>query len=295
MEYVSLLKSLTKGFHIAPNISSQGSCETPGDLRSLLLSGSDQCLREEAPTWKYLPQLVNYYHHIVQSLWPCLVLLWHHLIEFCRILAGCASQLRTFYSFYSEVLQHDHIFMFSLKFCGLLLFLFVMHWIRQGMRESKPSSGEAANVKDRNTRLPNGRMQKCSAEEDLTPHQIICEFEFKTPAELQAAAEAVQDVDLELEEKKRRKRISKKRKCVSAGPILIHIRQVKKRKNPAPAPPSTKPYTVTMLPPEKDREMYLPLRSTPLAVGEMQRGIIVNHVELEVEEAEILAYMCVYI
>ncbi|XP_061395816.1 SRSF protein kinase 2-like [Musca vetustissima] len=50
-------------------------------------------------------------------------------------------------------------------------------------------------------------------------------------------------------------------------------------------------FAVAMLPPAKDREMYLPLRSKPLAVVDHELGIIVNHIELDVEETEMLAYI----
>ncbi|XP_075160474.1 serine-arginine protein kinase at 79D isoform X4 [Haematobia irritans] len=306
MELISQIKSL---YWDNTSQSSPPSCDIPKNLKILLLQQSTDnvCTLEEAPTWKYLPKIVEYYN----ALWPCLAMLWHHIIHFYQTLAGWFSQLALFYSFCTNVLQNDHIFMFALKICALLLFLFIMHWIRQGVGGGGGAGVNEANTNKQNaftkenakdqfvSPLANGGLIRAhpfsSIAETLTPQAIICEFEFKTPAELNAAAEAVNDIQLELEEKKRRKRITKKRKCVSAGPILIHIRKTKKRK--IPVTPSTVTskgndvYAVPMLPTEKDREMYLPLRSKPLTVVDKQTGIIINQIELEAEEAEILAYI----
>ncbi|XP_073841630.1 serine-arginine protein kinase at 79D isoform X6 [Musca autumnalis] len=289
------IQRLWEQFQVPP--SSRGFCVTSQDYKSLLIRPNTCPASKAAATWKYLPQLKEYYRVVMQFL----IWLWHYLMELPHSLRNWGSQFSSYGSGTKilQILQSDPIFMFTLKLCGLLIFLFIMHWIRRGGQNTKQPEEEQENTKNH---LPNGRVAHLrnststtsSSKEQLTLHDIICEFEFKTPAEIRAADEAVQDVQLEMEERKRRKRITKKRKCVSAGPILIHIRRKKKPKHNAAAAAGDTDlgqYSVAMLPPAKDREMYLPLRSKPLAVVDHERGIIVNHIELDVEESEVLAYI----
>uniref|UniRef100_A0A1I8N9N3 non-specific serine/threonine protein kinase n=1 Tax=Musca domestica TaxID=7370 RepID=A0A1I8N9N3_MUSDO len=293
---VSQVQRLWEQFQNPRN--SRGFCEISQNFKSLLIPPDDVCpVARETRSWKYLPQLLEYYHIFVYYL----IWIWQSLVQLQYTLRQWSHQWSVVYGSFIKILQSDPIFMFALKLCGLLVFLFIMRWVRREVNNKSHEAATNNNGKEGETsaKLLNGRLAAmrtpstaAAAKEQLTPHDIICEFEFKTPAELRAAAEAVQDVQLEMEEKKRRKRITKKRKCVSAGPILIQVRRKKQKPKWKDTVDAAKgPYAVAMLPPAKDREMYLPLRSKPLAVVDQERGIIINHIELDVEETEVLAYI----
>lgn len=247
----------------------------------------DVCLKEESPSWKYLYNLIDYYQLFIKTILPYISIASEHFINVINSLAGWREHFFTHYQLYSNVLMNDQLFMFVLKLSSLLLFLFIMHWLKQ----FRPSSYEnPQQLKPQKKSPSNGCLPSVYSDKTISPQKIICEFEFKTPAELRAEAEAVNSVMLDMEEKRRRKRFSKKRKCVSAGPILIHLRQSKKHKKAIATP-----YIVAMLPPEEARDHYLPLRSKPLVVGRRKpEAVIVNNTVMDHEETEI-AYMCVYI
>lgn len=274
---LSFLNTDTQGVCMSNNLTSQ--------VISLFVN-PDMCLKEDAPTWKYLYKLVDYYQLTLHTLRPFISLAVDCFIYILHSLAGWRDTYYALYLKYSNILINDQIFMIALKVCSLLLFLFIMHWLKQSSLTNPETALRAPTIKSPgNGHIPN---DPSLADTTLTPQTIICEFEFKTPTELRAEAEAVNVVMLDVEEKRRGKRFSKKRKCVSAGPVLIHLRQNKKRKNP-------QPYIVAMLPPVEARDHYLPLRSKPLAVGsEKLKPIIVNNIETDLDETEIMAYMCVY-
>ena len=275
-----------------PTIISRGVCEYPkmaSDVISLFIK-PDICFKDESPTWKYLYKLTDYYQIFQHTVFTYFSLACDQLIFIKHSLAGLKEQLDAHYYLYSQVLMNDQLFVFVFKISSLLLFLFVMHWLK---RNSTTTTNN--NEKDIQ-QTPSQLTGNCNCLtgsnnniETMTPQKIICEFEFKTPKELRVEAEAVKSVMLDKEEKKRRKRISKKRKCVSAGPILIHLKKPKK-----PKPMVAQPYVVAMLPPEDDRNHYLPLRSKPLVVGsEKPPPVIVNKIFADVDETDII-YMCVY-
>ncbi|XP_065360229.1 SRSF protein kinase 1 isoform X5 [Calliphora vicina] len=242
---------------------------------------SDMCLKDESPSWKYLYKLIDFYQLFLHTILPYISLASEHFINIQHSLAGWREVLYSYYQVYSNILMNDQLFVFALKISSLLLFLFVMHWLKK----ISTSSNENLQPQKSHKHSPgNGCIPPKSPDERITAQTIICEFEFKTPGELRAEAEAVNSVMLDVEEKKRRKRISKKRKCVSAGPILIHLRQTKKHKNPI----VPQPYVVAMLPPEEARDHYLPLRSKPLAVGSGKpQAVLVNNITSDHEEPEI--------
>lgn len=273
--------------------STTGVCEYPYSNTAQVISlfvQPDMCLKDESPSWKYLYKLMDFYQLFLHTILPYISLASQHFINIQDSLAGWREQFYTHYQLYSNILLNDQLFVFALKLCSLLLFLFVMHWLKQISTNS--NNNDNIQVQKLPAQIPSNGVipPDIIAAKTLAPQNIICEFEFKTPSELRAEAEAVKSVMLDMEEKKRRKRISKKRKCVSAGPILIHLRQAKKHKHPV-----AQPYVVAMLPPEEARDHYLPLRSKPLVVGSGKpQAVIINNIEMDHEETDV-AYMCVYI
>ncbi|KAM7358028.1 serine-arginine protein kinase at 79D isoform 5-T5 [Cochliomyia hominivorax] len=269
-------------------INNTGVCKYPSSNSSEVISlfvKSNICLKDESPSWKYLYKLLDFYQLFLHTILPYISLASECFKNTQDSLAGWREQFYAHYQLYSNILLNDQIFVFALKLSSLLLFLFIMHWLKQ-------ISTNNNNNNNYNTKMPKSQKQSANKglitsdinfDKTITPQTIICEFEFKTPAELRAEAEAINSVMLDMEEKKRRKRISKKRKCVSAGPILIHIRKSKKHKNSI-----AQPYIVAMLPPEKDRDHYLPLRSKPLVVGSGKpQTVVVNDFEMNHEETDI--------
>ncbi|KNC23677.1 hypothetical protein FF38_00806, partial [Lucilia cuprina] len=264
-----------------------GVCEAPSSKATeliSLLSKPDMCLKDEAPSWKYLYKLMDFFQLLLHTILPYISLASEHFTNIQHSLAGWREQLYSHYQLYSNILMNDQLFVFALKLSSLLLFLFVMHWLKQ-ISTSTHENLQQQHEKLHSQAAGNGGLPPISLNETVKPQTIICEFEFKTPGELRAEAEAVNIVMLDMEEKKRRKRFSKKRKCVSAGPILIHLRQTKKNKKPIAAP---QPYVVAMLPPEEARDHYLPLRSTPLVVGSRKpQAVVINNISMDHEEPDI--------
>ncbi|XP_037813169.1 SRSF protein kinase 3 isoform X6 [Lucilia sericata] len=263
-----------------------GVCEAPSskatELISLLVK-PDVCLKDEAPSWKCLYKLMDFFQLFLHTILPYISLASEHFSNVQHSLAGWREQLYSHYQLYSNILMNDQLFVFALKLSSLLLFLFMMHWLKQISTSTHeiPQQQEKSHIQA----AGNGGLALESLNEVIKPQTIICEFEFKTPGELRAEAKAVNSVMLDMEEKKRRKRFSKKRKCVSAGPILIHLRQAKKNKKPIAIP---QPYVVAMLPPEEACDHYLPLRSKPLVVGSGKpQAVVINNISMDHEEPDI--------
>ena len=274
-----------------PTTISRGVCEYPkmtSEVISLFIK-PDICFKEESPTWKYLFKLTDYYQTFHHTVFTYFSLACDQLIFIKHSLAGLKEQLDAHYYLYSHVLMNDQLFVFAFKISSLLMFLFVMHWLKRNYTATNNNDKDSQQILSQLPDNCNCLTASNSSIETTTPQKIICEFEFKTPNEMRVEAEAVKSVMLDKEEKKRRKRISKKRKCVSAGPILIHLKKPKK-----PKPLVAQPYVVAMLPPENDRNHYLPLRSKPLVVGsDKPPPVIVNKIFADVEDTDIV-YMCVY-
>ncbi|XP_017036617.1 SRSF protein kinase 3 isoform X1 [Drosophila kikkawai] len=140
-------------------------------------------------------------------------------------------------------LAQDQVFMGVLQGSLLLLFLFLMHQLRLWSWGSAPETP------------PN-------ATPDVAK-ELSCDFNFVSEQEKRAAQDAATEALLEVEEKKRRKRFTKKRNCVSAGPILIALRQQSKRpKHHGQAALLFEPVT----PGEVILDTYLPPREKPLTI-----------------------------
>lgn len=269
-----------------------GYCESRSLNTSELLNffaKPDMCLKDEPPSWKYMYKLMDHYQMLLQTIIFYISLVSEQILHAKHTLAGWREQFHTQLEFCSNILMNDQLFVFVLKFSTLLLFLFVMHWLKTSRTSTKNISEPLLLPHKESTGciLPNNVVA-----EVLTPQAIICEFEFKTPTELRAETELLKSAMLDMEENKRRKRISKKRKCVSAGPILIHIRKPKKHRNHI-----DQPLIVPMLPPEEARDHYLPMRNKPLIVStnkpeikeaKTNNGPVEHHKERE------FVYMCVY-
>ncbi|KQS44418.1 SRSF protein kinase 3 isoform X6 [Drosophila erecta] len=160
-----------------------------------------------------------------------------------QVLLSLAGRLQLLSRHILATLAQDPIFMGVLQGSMLLLFLFLMHLLR---------------------------LWSCGggAEQPLNPtpdvaKDLSCDFNFVSEQEKRAAQEAATEALLEVEEKKRRKRFTKKRNCVSAGPILIALRHQSKRpKQHRHAALLFEPVT----PGEVILDTYLPPREQPLTI-----------------------------
>ncbi|XP_030081828.1 SRSF protein kinase 1 isoform X7 [Drosophila hydei] len=136
-------------------------------------------------------------------------LIKQYYVHYTHLLALFASVFRQYLGQVINTLWHDEIFVYGLKVCLLLLFLYLMHLLR-------PRSTESL-ISEPTTTTPS------------LAKELSCDFNFVSEQEKRAAQEAATEAMLEVEEKKRRKRFTKKRKCVSAGPILIPLRHQSQR------------------------------------------------------------------
>ncbi|XP_001352749.4 SRSF protein kinase 3 isoform X4 [Drosophila pseudoobscura] len=145
----------------------------------------------------------------------------------------------------TNTLAQDQIFVGVLQASLLLFFLYLMYQLQQWSSrspEEPPSDTATADV----------------------TKQLICDFNFVSEQEKRAAQEAETEALLEVEEKKRRKRFTKKRVCVSAGPVLIALRQQSKR----PKPHRHQALAFEPISPmERVLEGYLPPREQPLTIS----------------------------
>nr|NP_001262208.1 Serine-arginine protein kinase at 79D, isoform M [Drosophila melanogaster]AGB94901.1 Serine-arginine protein kinase at 79D, isoform M [Drosophila melanogaster] len=175
-----------------------------------------------------------------------------------HMLLSLAGRLHLLSRHILGTLGQDPIFMGVLQGSLLMLFLFLMHLLRLW------SCGYAV-------------------ERPLNPtpdvaKELSCDFNFVSEQEKRAAQEAATEALLEVEEKKRRKRFTKKRNCVSAGPILIALRHQSKRpKHHRHAALPFEPVT----PGEIILDTYLPPRELPLTIRLPQLAEPVKEEEVE--------------
>lgn len=210
--------------------------------------------------------------------WPLIRQNYAHYYHLVSIFASMLTQnIGEIFS----ILSQDEIFVYGLQLCLLLLFLYLMHLLRPGSSETMIDTSP--------TTTPN------------ITKELSCDFNFVSEQEKKAALEAAMEAMLEVEEKRRRKRFTKKRKCVSAGPILIalrhHSQRPKRNRNSAL-------FFEPMSPREQILENTLVLREKPLTLSlpptivEQQpiKTIVMDVVAAEVDHHEVedlVALMCV--
>ncbi|XP_032574896.1 SRSF protein kinase 3 isoform X11 [Drosophila sechellia] len=175
-----------------------------------------------------------------------------------QMLLSLAGRLHLLSRHILATLGQDPIFMGVLQGSLLMLFLFLMHLLRLW------SCG-------------GGVEQPLNRTADVAK-ELSCDFNFVSEQEKRAAQEAATEALLEVEEKKRRKRFTKKRNCVSAGPILIALRHQSKRpKHHRHAALLFEPVT----PGEVILDTYLPPRELPLTIRLPQLAEPVKEEEIE--------------
>ncbi|KMZ01165.1 SRSF protein kinase 2 isoform X5 [Drosophila simulans] len=175
-----------------------------------------------------------------------------------QMLLSLAGRLHLLSRHILATLGQDPIFMGVLQGSLLMLFLFLMHLLRLW------SCG-------------GGVEQPLNPTADVAK-ELSCDFNFVSEQEKRAAQEAATEALLEVEEKKRRKRFTKKRNCVSAGPILIALRHQSKRpKHHRHAALLFEPVT----PGEVILDTYLPPRELPLTIRLPQLAEPVKEEEIE--------------
>ncbi|XP_016926603.3 SRSF protein kinase 3 isoform X7 [Drosophila suzukii] len=180
-----------------------------------------------------------------------------------QLLVSLAGRLHQLGGHILATLGQDPIFMGVLQGSLLLLFLYLMHLLRLWSCGGRPG-------------------QPLNATPDVAK-ELSCDFNFVSEQEKRAAQEAATEALLEVEEKKRRKRFTKKRNCVSAGPILIALRHQSKRpKHHRDLALLFEPVT----PGEVILDTYLPPREQPLTIRLPQVEEPVKEEEAETEHAE---------
>nr|XP_016926603.1 SRSF protein kinase 3 isoform X7 [Drosophila suzukii] len=180
-----------------------------------------------------------------------------------QLLVSLAGRLHQLGGHILATLGQDPIFMGVLQGSLLLLFLYLMHLLRLWSCGGRPG-------------------QPLNATPDVAK-ELSCDFNFVSEQEKRAAQEAATEALLEVEEKKRRKRFTKKRNCVSAGPILIALRHQSKR-------PKHHRHVALLFEPVTPGEVildtYLPPREQPLTIRLPQVEEPVKEEEAETEHAE---------
>ncbi|XP_052848477.1 SRSF protein kinase 3 isoform X8 [Drosophila gunungcola] len=179
--------------------------------------------------------------------WTLLDHWWLDLYPGClqrvQVLASVAGDLTQLGRHVLATLAQDPIFVGVLQGSLLLLFLFLMHLLRlwscgAGPEPSLDATSEVAK-------------------------ELSRDFNFVSEQEKRAAQEAATEALLEVEEKKRRKRFTKKRNCVSAGPILVALRHQSQR-------PKHHRHLALLFEPVSPGEVvldtYLPPREQPLTI-----------------------------
>ncbi|XP_037720709.1 SRSF protein kinase 3 isoform X6 [Drosophila subpulchrella] len=183
-----------------------------------------------------------------------------------QLLVSLAGRLHQLGGHILATLGQDPIFMGVLQGSLLLLFLYLMHLLRLWSCGGGPG-------------------QPLNATPDVAK-ELSCDFNFVTEQEKRAAQEAATEALLEVEEKKRRKRFTKKRNCVSAGPILIALRHQSKR-------PKHHRHVALLFEPVTPGEVildtYLPPREQPLTIRLPQVAEPVKEEEAETEHAEFIS------
>ncbi|XP_064545048.1 SRSF protein kinase 2 isoform X3 [Drosophila montana] len=195
--------------------------------------------------------------------WPLIRQNYAHYYHLVSIFASMLSQN---IGEIISILSQDEVFVYGLQLCLLLLFLYLMHLLRPGSSESVIAAPP--------TTTPN------------ITKELSCDFNFVSEQEKKAALEAAMEAMLEVEEKRRRKRFTKKRKCISAGPILIALRQHSQRPK---SNRSSALFFEPMSPREQILENTLVLREKPLTlppnIVEQQpiKTIVMNVVAADVD------------
>ncbi|XP_070071211.1 SRSF protein kinase 3 isoform X8 [Drosophila takahashii] len=177
-------------------------------------------------------------------------------VDRIQLLVSLAGRLHHMSGHILATLAQDPIFMGVLQGSLLLLFLYLMHLLRLWSCSS-------------------GTEQPLNATNDVAK-ELSCDFNFISEQEKRAAQEAATEALLEVEEKKRRKRFTKKRNCVSAGPILIALRHQSKR----PKHHRHMPFE-PVTPGEVILDTYLPPREQPLTIRLPQLAEPVKEEETE--------------
>nr|XP_014088502.1 SRSF protein kinase 3 isoform X3 [Bactrocera oleae] len=329
------LQQLLNALH-STAVTTQDTCERVEFYDYALRSPEQEtCGLADAPRWKRLHALyTHYYTLLLHHMWPTLLLALQHCQDIYQITLDYGIDYGTRLAHWTTLLVNDQVFMFAIKFCLLLLFLFLMHWIKSTKAPATPTATTTivgttvAITPNVPLVMAENRIEVLAADATvsrvsfsidtpttpttcITPavtRELVCDFNFVSPSELRAALEAANQRMLEIEEKRRRKRITKKRKCVSAGPILIAIRSKKAHKQKKAeakeelkqqqllhqqqlellTPPNTSPARASYMLANED-ENFLPVRMEPLTIGGAAYEI-----EMDAEtEAEIVALMCV--
>ncbi|KAM8707899.1 hypothetical protein ACLKA7_014945 [Drosophila subpalustris] len=165
-------------------------------------------------------------------------------VQYFQLLPIFASRVNHLLSEIVGTLSEDEVFVYGLQFCLLLFFLYLMHLLKRWSTNS----------------VVNGS----SSTTPQVTKELSCEFNYVSEQEKRAAQEAAAEATLEVEEKRRRKRFTKKRNCVSAGPILIALRRQSQR-------PKGHKRTVLNFEPISPRECilenYLAPREQPLTIS----------------------------
>ncbi|XP_043650053.1 SRSF protein kinase 3 isoform X5 [Drosophila teissieri] len=178
-----------------------------------------------------------------------------------QLLLSLAGRLHLLSRHIIATLAQDPIFMGVLQGSMMLLFLFLMHLLRLW------SCGGGAE-------------QPLNPTPDVAKN-LSCDFDFVSEQEKRAVQEAATEALLEVEEKKRRKRLTKKRNCVSAGPILIALRHQSKR-------PKHHRHAALLFEPVSPGEVildtYLPPREQPLTIRLPQLAEPLQEEETEYNE-----------
>nr|XP_036214286.1 SRSF protein kinase 3 isoform X4 [Bactrocera oleae] len=325
------LQQLLNALH-STAVTTQDTCERVEFYDYALRSPEQEtCGLADAPRWKRLHALyTHYYTLLLHHMWPTLLLALQHCQDIYQITLDYGIDYGTRLAHWTTLLVNDQVFMFAIKFCLLLLFLFLMHWIKSTKAPATPTATTTivgttvAITPNVPLVMAENRIEVLAADATvsrvsfsidtpttpttcITPavtRELVCDFNFVSPSELRAALEAANQRMLEIEEKRRRKRITKKRKCVSAGPILIAIRSKKAHKQKKAeakeelkqqqllhqqqlellTPPNTSPARASYMLANED-ENFLPVRMEPLTIGGAAYEI-----EMDAEtEAEIVA------
>ncbi|XP_060653282.1 SRSF protein kinase 3 isoform X7 [Drosophila nasuta] len=168
-----------------------------------------------------------------------------HYVHYYQLLAIFASRTSQLVDHVVGTLSQDVVFVYAVKICMLLFFLFLMHlfkrWNTVVVVTEQPTNTSVEVTKE-----------------------LSCEFNFVSEQEKRAAQEAAAEAMLEVEEKRRRKRFTKKRNCVSAGPILIALRHQSQRpKSHRKSGLNFEPIS----PRERILENYLAPREQPLTIN----------------------------
>lgn len=230
-------------------------------------------------SWPHLCEIYGsilfYMHH---QLWPLLQMMLQYVVITANTLQHLYAQMCDYYEWFCVFWQSDNLWALAIKYCLLIVFIFFMHWLR------RLSAYNTANNNNNNCNAISSN--KPSNTKCIEPSVIVdlcCDYDCKELQKQNESCPKEEDL-LELEEKKRKKRlISKKRKCVSAGPILIAHRSKKKHSK------ILKESKIIL-----DSETYIPARKIPLTVGQSKEDKLKAQEIADKNEADIVnIYKCV--